>query len=45
VHSGESAVTRENGQRNLTIRIDNRDRDLTWPDAAKRIAKFFALRY
>jgi cobalt-zinc-cadmium resistance protein CzcA len=29
VHSGESTVTRENGQRNLTIRIDNRDRDLT----------------
>ena len=27
--SGESTVTRENGQRNLTIRIDNRDRDLT----------------
>jgi cobalt-zinc-cadmium resistance protein CzcA len=26
---GESVVTRENGQRNLTIRIDNRDRDLT----------------
>ena len=22
-------MTRENGQRNLTIRIDNRDRDLT----------------
>ncbi|MBV8145400.1 MAG: efflux RND transporter permease subunit, partial [Gammaproteobacteria bacterium] len=29
VQSGESTVTRENGQRNLTIRIDNRDRDLT----------------
>jgi len=29
VRSGESTVTRENGQRNLTIRIDNRDRDLT----------------
>src|ERR1700678_184998 len=29
VKSGESTVTRENGQRNLTIRIDNRDRDLT----------------
>jgi len=28
-HTGESTVTRENGQRNLTIRIDNRDRDLT----------------
>jgi len=27
--SGESTVTRENGQRNLTIRIDNPDRDLT----------------
>jgi cobalt-zinc-cadmium resistance protein CzcA len=26
---GESIVTREMGQRNLTIRIDNRDRDLT----------------
>jgi cobalt-zinc-cadmium resistance protein CzcA len=26
--TGESTVTRENGQRNLTIRIDNRDRDL-----------------
>jgi len=29
VRQGESTVTRENGQRNLTIRIDNRDRDLT----------------
>jgi heavy metal efflux system protein len=29
VRSGESTVTRENGERNLTIRIDNRDRDLT----------------
>src|ERR1700689_5325220 len=29
VKSGESTVTRENGQRNLTIRIDNRDQDLT----------------
>src|ERR1700736_1118625 len=29
VRSGESTVTRENGQRNLTIRIDNRDRDQT----------------
>src|SRR6516165_2666070 len=29
VHSGESIVTREMRQRNLTIRIDNRDRDLT----------------
>src|ERR1700678_3983821 len=27
--TGDSTVTRENGQRNLTIRIDNRDRDLT----------------
>ena len=27
--TGESTVTRENGTRNLTIRIDNRDRDLT----------------
>jgi len=40
VKSGESTVTRENGQRNLTIRIDNRDRDLTsyLEDAQKRIA-------
>jgi len=29
VRSGESTVTRENGRRNLTIRIDNRDRDLS----------------
>jgi len=29
VQTGESTITRENGQRNLTIRIDNRDRDLT----------------
>ncbi len=29
LRSGESTITRENGQRNLTIRIDNRDRDLT----------------
>jgi heavy metal efflux system protein len=29
VQSGESTITRENGERNLTIRIDNRDRDLT----------------
>jgi heavy metal efflux system protein len=29
VQSGESTITRENSQRNLTIRIDNRDRDLT----------------
>jgi cobalt-zinc-cadmium resistance protein CzcA len=29
VRSGESIVTREMGQRNLTIRIDNRGRDLT----------------
>ena len=27
--TGESIITRENGQRNLTIRIDNRDQDLT----------------
>jgi cobalt-zinc-cadmium resistance protein CzcA len=34
---GESTVTRENGQRNLTIRIDNRDRDLTsYLDEAQR---------
>jgi cobalt-zinc-cadmium resistance protein CzcA len=40
VRSGESTVTRENGQRNLTIRIDNRDRDLTsyLDDAQRRIA-------
>jgi heavy metal efflux system protein len=38
--SGESTVTRENGQRNLTIRIDNRDRDLTsyLAEAQQRIA-------
>jgi heavy metal efflux system protein len=37
--SGESTITRENGERNLTIRIDNRDRDLTsyLEDAQKRI--------
>src|SRR5580692_2435925 len=29
VRQGESTVTRENGERNLTIRVDNRDRDLT----------------
>jgi cobalt-zinc-cadmium resistance protein CzcA len=29
VRSGESTITRENGQRNLTIRIENRGRDLT----------------
>ncbi|MGP8032984.1 MAG: efflux RND transporter permease subunit [Steroidobacteraceae bacterium] len=29
VQSGESTITRENGQRNLIIRIDNRDRDLS----------------
>jgi len=29
VRSGESTITRENSERNLTIRIDNRDRDLT----------------
>jgi heavy metal efflux system protein len=40
VQSGESTITRENGQRNLTIRIDNRDRDLTsyLEDAQARIA-------
>ena len=39
VRSGESTVTRENGQRNLTIRIDNRDRELTsyLEDAQKKI--------
>ncbi len=39
-HTGESTVTRENGQRNLTIRIDNRDRDLTsyLEEAQKKIA-------
>jgi cobalt-zinc-cadmium resistance protein CzcA len=41
VRSGESTVTRENGSRNLTIRIDNRDRDLTsyWADAQAKIAE------
>jgi len=40
VQSGESTITRENGQRNLTIRIDNRDRDLTsyLEEAQKKIA-------
>jgi len=40
VRSGESTVTRENGQRNLTIRIDNRDRDLTsyLSEAQRKIA-------
>jgi len=40
VRSGESTVTRENGSRNLTIRIDNRDRDLTsyLEDAQAKIA-------
>jgi heavy metal efflux system protein len=40
VQTGESTITRENGQRNLTIRIDNRDRDLTsyLEDAQRRIA-------
>jgi heavy metal efflux system protein len=40
VRSGESTVTRENGKRNLTIRIDNRDRDLTsyLEDAQAKIA-------
>jgi cobalt-zinc-cadmium resistance protein CzcA len=38
--TGESTVMRENGQRNLTIRIDNRDRDLTsyLEEAQKKIA-------
>ena len=38
---GESVVTREMGQRNLTIRIDNRDRDLTsyLAEAQARIAE------
>jgi cobalt-zinc-cadmium resistance protein CzcA len=38
--TGESTVTRENGQRNLTIRIDNRDRDLTTylEEAQRKIA-------
>jgi len=41
VQSGESTITRENGQRNLTIRIDNRDRDLTsyLEEAQKRIGE------
>jgi heavy metal efflux system protein len=40
VRSGESTVTRENGKRNLTIRIDNRDPDLTsyLKEAQQRIA-------
>jgi heavy metal efflux system protein len=29
VQTGESTITREDGRRNITIRIDNRDRDLT----------------
>jgi cobalt-zinc-cadmium resistance protein CzcA len=39
VQSGESTITRENGQRNLTIRIDDRDRDLTsyLEDAQRKI--------
>ncbi len=38
--TGESTVTRENGQRNLTIRIDNRDQDLTsyLEEAQKKIS-------
>jgi cobalt-zinc-cadmium resistance protein CzcA len=38
--TGESTVMRENGQRNLTIRIDNRTRDLTsyLEEAQKKIA-------
>ncbi|HWZ61433.1 MAG TPA: CusA/CzcA family heavy metal efflux RND transporter [Steroidobacteraceae bacterium] len=40
VQSGESTITRENGERNLTIRIDNRDRDLTsyLEEAQRKIA-------
>ncbi|HEY1875024.1 MAG TPA: CusA/CzcA family heavy metal efflux RND transporter [Steroidobacteraceae bacterium] len=40
VQSGESTITRENGQRNLTIGIDNRDRDLTsyLAEAQRKIA-------
>ncbi|HLJ39598.1 MAG TPA: CusA/CzcA family heavy metal efflux RND transporter [Steroidobacteraceae bacterium] len=40
VQSGESTITRENGQRNLTIRIDDRNRDLTGylEEAQRRIA-------
>jgi cobalt-zinc-cadmium resistance protein CzcA len=40
VQSGESTITRENGQRNLTIRIDNRDRDLSsyLEEAQRKIA-------
>jgi cobalt-zinc-cadmium resistance protein CzcA len=40
VQSGESTITRENGQRNLTIRIDNRDRDLSsyLEEARRKIA-------
>jgi len=40
VQSGESTITRENGERNLTIRIDNRDRDLTsyLAEAQRKIA-------
>lgn len=40
VRSGESIVTREMMQRNLTIRIDNRDRDLTsyLEEAQRKIA-------
>src|SRR6201987_2173066 len=40
VRSGESTITRENSQRNLTIRIDNRDPDLTsyLQQAQQRIA-------
>jgi cobalt-zinc-cadmium resistance protein CzcA len=40
VQSGQSTVTRENGQRNLTIRIDNRGQDLTryLQEAQRKIA-------
>ncbi|HUA87847.1 MAG TPA: efflux RND transporter permease subunit, partial [Steroidobacteraceae bacterium] len=41
VRQGESTITRENGVRNLTIRIDNRDRDLTsyLEEAQRKIAQ------
>jgi cobalt-zinc-cadmium resistance protein CzcA len=42
VKTGESIITRENGRRNLTIRIDDRDRDLTsyLAEAQAKIAKY-----
>ena len=41
VRQGESTITRENGVRNLTIRIDNRDRDLSsyLEEAQRKIAQ------